>query len=92
MQLRIKIILFAILPLLLALSAIALTIHFQAVSLMKQQREAIEPIYRASKKAELKNYVTLAEQAIAPFYDSDDMDDSKNWEESLIPASTLFKA
>ncbi len=77
MQLRIKIMLFAILPLLLALSAIALTIHFQAVSLMKQQREAIEPIYRASKKAELKNYVTLAEQAIAPFYDSDDMDDSK---------------
>lgn len=75
MKLRKKIILFAIVPLMLALCAIALTVHFQAASLTQQQRASVEPIYRASKKAELKNYVALAEQSIAPLYESGRMDD-----------------
>lgn len=82
MQLRKKIILFAIVPLLLALCAIALTVHFQAASLMKRQRIAIEPIYRANKEAELKNYVTLAEQAIAPFYEYQTIWMTSRWRKS----------
>ncbi|WP_254772753.1 cache domain-containing protein [Nitrosospira multiformis] len=75
MNLRKKIILFAVVPLLLALLAIALTIHFQSTLLMQQQHMSIEPFYRASKEVELKNYVALAEQAIAPFYEGTEVEE-----------------
>lgn len=70
MKLRHKIIWFALTPLVLALSAIALTVYYRADLLEQQQRESIERAYRDSKDAELKNYSTLAEQSIAHLYGS----------------------
>jgi two-component system NarL family sensor kinase len=70
MKLRQKIILFAIAPLVLALSAISLTVYHQATSLVQQERAVIKPAYLATKESELKNYVTLARQAISDLYES----------------------
>lgn len=64
MNLRQKIILFAVLPLVLALCAIALTVRHHAVSLSQQQRDVIKPAYLAMKDAELKNYVEYAKRMI----------------------------
>ena len=68
MKLRHKIILFAVMPLVLALCAIALTVRHHAISLAQQEQEVIKPTYLASKEAELKNYVALATHAIAHLY------------------------
>jgi two-component system NarL family sensor kinase len=70
MRLRQKIILFALAPLVLALSAISLTVYHQATSLVQQEREVIKPAYLATKESELKNYVALATQAISHLYES----------------------
>ena len=70
MKLRHKIILFAVMPLVLALCAIALTVRHHAISLAQQEQEVIKPAYLASKEAELKNYVALATHAIAHLYKS----------------------
>ena len=70
MKLRHKIILFAVMPLGLALCAIALTVRHHAISLAQQEQEVIKPAYLASKEAELKNYVALATHAIAHLYKS----------------------
>lgn len=70
MKLRQKILLFAVLPLLLALCAIALTVRHHSVSLAQQERKVIEPAYLATKDAELKNYVAIARRAIAHLYES----------------------
>ncbi|SFO03870.1 cache domain-containing protein [Nitrosospira briensis] len=64
MNLRQKIILFAVLPMMLALCAIALTVRHHAISLSQQQREVIKPAYLAMKDAELKNYVEYANRII----------------------------
>jgi two-component system NarL family sensor kinase len=84
MYLRKKIFLFAIMPLLLALFATALTIYFQATSLAHLQRATIEPVYRANKEAELRNYVALAEQSIASFYENERDDDAKEKAKDLL--------
>ncbi|MDV6345350.1 cache domain-containing protein [Nitrosomonas sp. Is37] len=70
MNLRNKIIWFAVAPLLVALSSIAFTVYHRAALLEQQQRQSIERAYRDSKDIELKNYSTLAEQSIAHLYDS----------------------
>ncbi|SCX88342.1 two-component system, NarL family, sensor kinase [Nitrosospira sp. Nl5] len=70
MTLREKIALFAVLPLVLALCAIALTVRHHAISLSQQQREVIKPAYLAMKDAELKNYVEFAMRTIAHLHES----------------------
>lgn len=65
MNLREKIILFAVFPLILALCAIALTVRHHAISLAQQQQKIIKPAYLAMKDAELKNYVKFALYSIA---------------------------
>lgn len=70
MKLRQKILLLAIAPLIVALLAIALAVHYQATLLAKQQRESVEAAYLASKESELKHYVVLATRSIAHLYDS----------------------
>ena len=70
MNLRHKIIFLAIVPLALALSAIALVVRHQAVTLGQQQRASVQAAYLASKDAELKHYVDLATRAIAHLYES----------------------
>lgn len=70
MKLRQKIIVLAIAPLIVALIAIALAVRHQATILAQQQRASVEAAYLASKEAELKHYVSLAERSIAHLYDS----------------------
>src|SRR5687768_2579701 len=70
MKLRQKIILFAIVPLLLALCAISLTVFHQGNSLANQEREVIKATYLATKDSELKNYVAVAKLAISHLYES----------------------
>lgn len=70
MTLRHKIILLAITPLMLALCAIAVAVHFQAKTLAQQQRTTVEAAYLASKKEELHHYVTLATHSISHLYES----------------------
>ncbi|WP_211453849.1 cache domain-containing protein [Collimonas antrihumi] len=70
MKLRQKIIFLAIVPLILALCAIALAVRHQAISLGQQQRATIQAAYLASKEAELKHYVALATRSIAHLYES----------------------
>jgi two-component system NarL family sensor kinase len=70
-----KIILFAVLPLLLALCVIALTVRHHAMSLAQQIREVIKPAYLATKEAELKNYVAIARHAISHLYESGEKDE-----------------
>jgi len=64
MKLRQKVIVLAIVPLMLALCAIALFVRQQAVELARQQRATIQQAYLASKEAELRHYVALASQSI----------------------------
>lgn len=70
MKLRQKIIVFATVPLVLALCIIAFTVYHHATELSKAQQEVIQPAFRASKQAELKSYVTLARHSIAHLYES----------------------
>ena len=70
MKLRQKIIFLAIVPLVLALCAIALVVRHQAVKLGQQQRASVQTAYLASKDAELRHYVELATRSIAHLYAS----------------------
>lgn len=65
MKLRQKVILLAVVPLVVAMCAIALFVRQQAVTLAQQQRVTIETAYLASKEAELRHYVELAAHAIS---------------------------
>ncbi len=86
MNLRQKIILFAITPLILALCAIAFAVWYQATLLAAQQRSAVETAYLASKQAEISHYVTLATQLIAHLYESDRQDEAAQNEAKAILA------
>ena len=65
MKLRQKVIFLAIVPLIVALCAIALFVRQQAVTLAHDQRAAIQQAYMDSRQAELRHYVELASHAIA---------------------------
>lgn len=90
MNLRQKIIWFAVTPLILALGAIATTVYHRAALLEQQQRGSIEHAYRDSKDAELKNYSTLAEQSIAHLYASGRTDAATMNEAKTILASLNY--
>ncbi|WP_137939501.1 cache domain-containing protein [Chitinivorax sp. B] len=70
MNLKHKIVALTILPLLLALGAIALLVWQRAERVAEQQAQLIEETFLASKRAELKHYVGLALSSIEPYYQS----------------------
>ena len=76
MKLRQKLILLALAPLLLVLCTVALVVNYQSVDLAREQREVIEPAYLASKQDELRNYLMLAQHAIAPLHGSGRTDEA----------------
>ncbi|HEU4373103.1 MAG TPA: cache domain-containing protein, partial [Telluria sp.] len=88
MQLRQKVIFLAIVPLILALAAIALFVRHQAITLAQQQRATIQQAYMASKEAELKHYVALATHSVAHLYDSG-RDDAATLDEAKRILSSL---
>ncbi len=65
MRLRQKVIVLAVVPLVVALCAIALYVRQQGVTLAAEQRATIQHAYLASKEAELRHYVELATRSIA---------------------------
>ncbi|MGZ3239712.1 MAG: cache domain-containing protein [Burkholderiaceae bacterium] len=69
-------ILFAIVPLFVAFCAISYAVLYQAKQLAKLQRETVEAAYLASKETELKHYIALGMKAIAPLYESGNIDDA----------------
>ncbi|MBI3286257.1 MAG: cache domain-containing protein [Burkholderiales bacterium] len=71
MTLRYKIIMFAITPLLLSFTGIAIAVFYQATILAQQQRNTMEQAYLASKEAELKHYVNLGTAAISHLYEAE---------------------
>ncbi|EGF32364.1 Sensor histidine kinase [Oxalobacteraceae bacterium IMCC9480] len=70
MNLRHKIFLLAVVPLIAALCAIALAVQYQSALLAQQQRNSVESAYLSSKEAEMRHYVTLATRSIKEIYDS----------------------
>lgn len=66
MQLRLKIFLLSIVPMCIALGSVILTVRHQTLELAKQERHLVESSYLASKEAELRSYVKLAQSAISP--------------------------
>ena len=66
MQLRLKIFLLSIVPMSIALGSVILTVRHQTVKLAKQERDLVESTYLASREAELRAHVKLAQSAIAP--------------------------
>ncbi|AXK40164.1 cache domain-containing protein [Crenobacter cavernae] len=70
MQLRLKIVLLTILPLLLAMSALGTLVVHRADRLAEQQAVLIEDSLYSAKQAELQHYVQLALTAIDPLYRS----------------------
>ncbi|SFI17540.1 two-component system, NarL family, sensor kinase [Nitrosomonas sp. Nm34] len=90
MNLRNKIIWFAVTPLIVALGSIALTVYHRAALLEQQQRQSIEDAYKDSKDIELKNYSTLAEQSIAYLYGSGRADAATMDEAKMILRSLNY--
>lgn len=90
MKLRSKIIMFAITPLLLSFTGIAIAVFYQATVLAQQQRSTVEQAYMASKEAELKHYITMGSAAIAHLYNAAIQDSSKQEEAKKILATLAF--
>jgi two-component system, NarL family, sensor kinase len=60
----------ALLPFIGAMATIAVAVSLQANALSNSEQSAMAAAYRSSKETELKNYVALAESAVAPLYNS----------------------
>ncbi|MFZ6748564.1 cache domain-containing protein [Undibacterium sp. Ren11W] len=90
MKLRSKIILFAITPLLLSFTAIAIAVFYQATVLAQQQRSTVEQAYLASKEAELKHYVSMGSASIAHLYNAKQQDATQQEEAKKILAALAF--
>ncbi|MBS1208610.1 MAG: histidine kinase [Proteobacteria bacterium] len=64
MHLRLTVLLLAVVPLLLAIAAIAAVVRIEARALADAETEAVLPVLASARRIELKNYVDLALGAI----------------------------
>ncbi len=71
MNLKLKILLLATLPLIVAIGAISLLVSHQASELSRQEAAALEATMLKAKKEELLNYTSLALTSINDLYNSD---------------------
>ena len=72
MQLKSKIVLLAVVPLIASIALIAFAVRHQERALALRERALVESAYMNSKRTELSHYVDLARSTIAPLYDSGD--------------------
>jgi two-component system NarL family sensor kinase len=70
MQLKYKIVILSVLPLIASVLFICVLVFAQSQKLEEEQAKLVESSIMAAKKAELKNYLGLALSLIAPLYDS----------------------
>lgn len=66
MKLRLKILLLAAVPLLVAVAAITVAVYVQGLELAQREKQVVENAWLASKEGELRHYVNLAYSAVAP--------------------------
>ncbi|WP_018605246.1 cache domain-containing protein [Uliginosibacterium gangwonense] len=64
MQLRMKVFLLAVFPLLLAVAAIAAVVQLEAQALAEAEMAAVQPVLVASQREQLQHYVNLALGAV----------------------------
>lgn len=72
MKLRLKILLLAVVPLLIALAAIGAAVYVQGMQLAQREKQVVEQAWLSSKESELRHYVNLAYSAVAPMQDIGD--------------------
>lgn len=72
MQLRLKFILLAIAPLLIAIAAVAAVVRLEARALVEAELDVVQPVILSARQTELRHYVELARTAIAHLTDRDD--------------------
>lgn len=65
MQLQLKLALFSIVAILIALGLVAVTVQHQTLALAHQEHELVETAYLHSKETELRHYVQLASTSLA---------------------------
>jgi len=66
MKLRLKILLLAVVPLLVAVAAITVAVYMQGLELAQREKQVVENAWLSSKESELRHYVSLAYSAVAP--------------------------
>jgi two-component system, NarL family, sensor kinase len=69
MRLKLKLVLLAAVPLLLALVVIAFTVRQQEQALARREQALVQQTYMAARQAELQHYVELAVSTIRPLYE-----------------------
>ena len=70
MNLRLKLLLVATLPLLLALGLIAGVLRQQQANLSQHQKDLVRSAYTEATRAELRHYVALALSTVSPLYNT----------------------
>lgn len=65
MQLRLKVLILAVAPLLLAIAAVAAVVRIESRALAEAELAAVEPVLMSARKAELQHYVEIALGAVA---------------------------
>jgi two-component system NarL family sensor kinase len=90
MRLKLKVFLLAVIPLVGSLALIAMAVGHQARDLAARERALVESSTMASKQAELRHYVDLAQSALAPLYQSGREDEATKEEAIRLLASLDF--
>ena len=88
MRLKLKILLLAALPLVLALGLIAAAVFRQQQELARRELQLVEDATMRSRREELRNYVALGISAVKPLYDSGRTDEATR-AEALRRIATL---
>lgn len=73
MNFRIKLLTITILPVVLISLAALILINIQSHQLAEVQGSAVEKMIRESKETELRNYIKMAQSAVEPFYQWDNV-------------------
>lgn len=92
MRLKYKVIFLAVLPLIAAVSAIAILVAMQARDLERQQESVLKEAMLAAKSAELQHYVQLAQTSISHLYSSGRDDDGTKDEAKRILSEMNYGA
>ena len=72
MNLRLKIVLLATIPLIIAASATTILVNYQATKLARKEIAIFERTMLKAKQAELLNYISLAKTSIEHLYESEE--------------------
>lgn len=89
MQLRLKLILLAALPVAVALLCMGLMVRHQSLALAKDERQLVESAYLHSKETELRHYVELARTAIQRIADIEGLSESERQRRAIQAVSQM---